>query len=135
MSFNWWILTIPHANYTEYLPPQCDYIRGQLELGDTGYLHWQLVCHTIKKIREPALVKIFGPYHVEPTRSAEALNYVWKEQTRVAGTSFELGRRPMQRNSDKDWETVRNFAKCGQLDEIPPDIYVRCYNQVSIIFI
>lgn len=29
----YWMLTIPHAEFTPYLPPNCAYIRGQLELG------------------------------------------------------------------------------------------------------
>jgi len=79
------------------------------------------------------VVKTFGPVHVEPTRSSAALEYVWKEDTRVDGTQFELGSRPLKRNSDKDWEVIRESAKRGELDAIPADVFVRCYSQLKRI--
>lgn len=133
MSFNWWILTIPHACFTPFLPEGIQYIKGQLEVGESGYLHWQFVIRTKKKIRESAVVRIFGPYHCEATRSSAALDYVWKEDTKVIGTEFELGSIPFKRSSPPDWERVRQLARIGHLDEIPPDIYVRCYNQLRRI--
>lgn len=33
----------------------------------------------------------------------------------------------MQRNSKASWEEIREKAKQGKLDEIPADVYVRCY--------
>lgn len=46
---------------------------------------------------------------------------------------FELGSLPFKRNSATDWESIRTNAKQGKLDEIPPDVYVRCYNQLRRI--
>ena len=79
---SWWILTIPHAEFTPFLPANVDYIRGQLELAESGFLHWQIVVHTPRKSRLGALRAIFGQVHCEPTRSEAALEYVWKESTR-----------------------------------------------------
>lgn len=134
MSNNWFILTIPHALFTPYLPPSIGYIRGQLELGESGFLHWQVVCWSRRKVRPTALKKIFGSsVHIEPTRSSAAIEYVWKELTRIGGTQFELGERPISRSSDRDWCAIRELAKGGRLEDIPPDIYVRCYNQLRRI--
>lgn len=133
MSFNFWILTIPHASYTPYLPPQCTYIKGQLELSDSGFLHWQLVARFEKKVRLPRVRFVFGEFHAEPTRSANALDYVWKEDTRVLGTQFEIGSIPIKRSCHKDWDAIRGSAKRGDFESIPSDIFVRCYNQLRRI--
>lgn len=50
MSNNWFILTIPHADFLPYLPPGFDFIRGQLEEGEGGFVHWQVVIHSYKKV-------------------------------------------------------------------------------------
>lgn len=34
----------------------------------------------------------------------------------------------MKRNSETDWEKVKENAKLGKLDEVPADVYIRCYN-------
>jgi len=129
----WWILTIRHADFLPYLPQGVVYIRGQLERGDGGFLHWQLVANFRKPARLAAVRTLFGDHHAEPTRSTAALEYVWKEDTRVDGTQFELGAQPVNRSCSTDWDTVRSSAKRGNLDEIPADIYVRCYGNLKRI--
>ena len=131
----YWILTIKHADFTPYLPAGISYIKGQLERGgDTGYLHWQVLVHSSRKLRLGGLKAIFGnTIHAEPTRSSAANDYVWKEDTRVDNTQFELGTLPTNRGNDKDWEAIREAAKSGRLDDIPADIYVRNYNALQRI--
>lgn len=130
----YWILTIPHASFTPYLPPGCDYIKGQLELGEQGsYLHWQILVHFSKKLRLRGIRDIFGAWHAEPTRSEAASDYVWKEDTRIAGTQFEIGRLPTKRGDKKDWDAIKSSAQHGMLDDIPADIYVRNYNSLKRI--
>ena len=70
----YWILTIKHADFTPYLPAGISYIKGQLERGgDTGYLHWQVLVHSSRKLRLGGLKAIFGnTIHAEPTRSSAA---------------------------------------------------------------
>jgi len=46
---------------------------------------------------------------------------------------FELGQLPFRRSNNTDWESIRINAKCGQLDDIPPDIYCRMYNNLRKI--
>lgn len=130
----YWILTIPHACFLPYLPPTCKYIKGQLECGESGYLHWQLVVAFKTKCRLAAVKATFGEQcHAEPTKSDAANDYVHKEDTRVAGTQFELGKCPVKRGDPKDWEAIATAAREGRLDNIPSDVYVRNYNQLKRI--
>lgn len=129
-----WLLTIPHADFLPYLPPTCIWIRGQLERGATGYLHWQLVVGFKSQQRLAALKRIFGDTaHCEPTRSEAADEYVWKEDTRVADTQFELGTKPMRRNQATDWQAVKDLAKAGRMDDVPPSVFVQHYRTLRTI--
>lgn len=130
----YWILTIPHADFLPFLPQQCNYIRGQLELAQSGFLHWQIIIILKQQSRLAAVKAIFGQTtHAEPTRSSAAEQYVWKDDTAVPNTKFELGTKPVQRGTSKDWEAIRESAKCGRLDDIPADVYVRNYNSLKRI--
>jgi len=119
-QFRYFLLTIPHHDFTPYLPPGVAFIRGQLESGEQGgYLHWQLLAIFKRKLTVTAVKAVFGNNaHIEPSRSQAADAYVWKEETRVAGTQFELGERPLRRNVQADWDSVRDAAKRGALDGI-----------------
>jgi len=129
----WYILTIRHADFTPFLPQGVVFIRGQLERGAGGFLHWQIVANFRQPARLAAVRAIFGNHHAEATRSAAALDYVWKEDTRIPGTQFELGERPLNRASSADWDAVRTSARNNQLDAIPADIYVRNYSNLKRI--
>lgn len=86
--------------------------------------------HFRRKVRLRGVREVFGPYHAEPTRSAAAREYVQKEDTRIAGTQFELGSLPMRRSERTDWDAVKASAQSGRLDSIPSDVFIRCYNQL-----
>lgn len=133
----YWILTIPENLFTPYLPPGCTFIMGQLEKGEgTGYLHWQVLVALKDSSRLAAVKKIFGEgIHAEPTRSDAADKYVHKEETRVEGTQFKLGDKPIKRGSSTDWKKVVEYAKAGQLDKIPEDIFVRNYSTLKKIWV
>ena len=129
-----WIGTIPHADYTPYLPPGIVYTKGQLELGDGGYLHWQIVIAATPKISRPGLSRIYGPTaHWELTRSSAALAYVGKELTRVAGTQFELGECPITRRVRSDWDAIWNAARSGDILAIPASIRIQSYRTLRTI--
>lgn len=125
----YWLLTIPHHSYTPFLPEGVQYIKGQLESGgESGYLHWQVLVSFPKKVTLAKLKSYFGTtVHAEPSRSDAANEYVWKEETRVAGTQFELGQLAFQRNSETDWAKVLESAKAGRIEEAPPDVLIRHY--------
>lgn len=98
------------------------------------YLHWQVLVIFKKKIRLAGVKRVFGDYaHCEPSRSAAADEYVWKDDTSVEGTRFELGSKPTQRGSSVDWDAIRASAKRSALDEIPGDVYVRYYGNLKRI--
>lgn len=136
-----WIGTIPHSDEydlnskLEQSTNMVAYARGQRELGArTEYEHWQVIIHLKKPQRLSAIKKIFGNNsHWEPTRSEAAEDYVWKDDTAVIGTRFEWGRKPINRNSSKDWDQVVSDARAGRLDQIPSDILVRCYGNLRRI--
>jgi len=131
----YWMLTIPHEDFTPYLPNSIAYIRGQSEIGNsTEYQHWQVYVHFKRTTRLAGVKKIFGTrVHAEPTRSEAAEQYVWKEDTRVEGTQFELGKKPIKRNCEQDWDQIRRAAEKDDMESIPSDIYIRCYSNLKRI--
>lgn len=131
----YWLLTIPHADFLPFKHEPVAYIRGQLERGHgTDYCHWQLLAIFKRKCRLAAVKKIFGPSaHAELSRSSAATDYVWKDDTRVDGTQFELGNLPFRRNDPICWERVRASAREGRLDDVDAGIYVQHYNSLKRI--
>lgn len=133
----YYMLTIPEADYSfpTTLKDGMLYMKGQLEQGEGGFRHWQMVVVTKGKCRAGAVKRKFGSTcHVEMTRSAAANEYVHKDDSCVdVNTRFELGRLPLQRNKEKDWEQIKASAKRGALDEIPADVYVRSYKTLKAI--
>lgn len=135
----YWLLTIPEDGFNkatfDLSRTGVGYLKGQLEEAPTtGYRHWQLVAHFPKKIRLNGVKRIFGDRcHAEPSRSDAADAYVWKEETRVAGTQFELGSRSVVRGRSVDWQRVLDSAKAGSIQDIPPDILVRNYSAIKRI--
>ena len=132
-QYRYWILTIPHHNFLPFLPSDITFIKGQLERSHgTEYLHWQLLAHSKRKLTMSSFKTLFGPTaHVEPTRSKAAESYVWKEDTRVPNTQFQLGELPFKRNSDTDWGNVVELAKANRLNDLPADVLVRYYGNLK----
>lgn len=134
-QFRYWMLTLPQHEYTPFLHASVAYVRGQLESGGTtGYLHWQLLVIFERKKTLAAVKSVFGnSCHCEPSRSSAADAYVWKEDTRVEGTQFELGSRPHRRNNKLDWERVWEAARAGSIEEIPASVRVQNYRTLRTI--
>lgn len=128
-----WMLTIPQQNFTPYLPPGCAYCKGQMEQGEGGYLHWQILVALSKKGSLQTVRRMFGTAHAELTRSERAGEYVWKEETRVEGTQFELGCKPIRLNSSTDWDQVWTAAVAGEIDTIPSGVRIRNYFAIRAI--
>lgn len=135
-----WLLTIPCPNtlcegFEE--GKLCDglaWVKGQKERGSqTGYEHYQLVAAFTKKVSLSGVVGMFGRgTHGELSRSEAANEYVGKEETRI-GTTFELGAKPIRRNSKTDWDSVWTAAKSGDLDAIPANVRVVSYHALRAI--
>lgn len=130
-----YLLTIPQHLFVPWLPPSVAFIRGQLESGEeTGYLHWQLYCCFKSKQSLRGVRETFGhEMHAELTRSKAARDYVFKEQTRITGTQFELGTLPVRRNESADWDVIKQSAKSGDFDAIPGDVFIRYYHGLRAI--
>jgi len=133
----YFLLTIPQNAFTPYLPSNVQYIKGQLEQGSqTEYLHWQVMVAFPKKVTVSKVKEVFGDScHVEVSRSAAANDYVWKEDTRVEGTQFQLGHLAMKRNCPADWDLVRTNAEQGNFKDIPSDIYIRNFSNLKRIHV
>ncbi len=131
----YWAATIPLpcAGFPlSSLPDGVVWCRGQHERSDAGYEHVQAVFAWSKKVRLGTTRRLF-PGHWEPTRSAAINDYVWKEDTRIAGTQFEFGAKPIRINSKVDWESVWDAAIRGDLSKIPPRIRVVSYRTLRAI--
>lgn len=138
----WWMVSGPVSKLNEVtLKDGIKYIKGQQEIGKNGternpdgYHHWQLVVCLSSKQRLTGIKKLFPKeFHLEPTRSAAALDYVFKEDTRVEGTQIELGTPPFKRNSRVDWAQQKQLAIEGKLDEIEPQIFINNYRTLKQI--
>lgn len=55
-----------------------------------------------------------------------------KEETRD-GEPFEFGQRSFNRNSATDWQRIKELAKEGKYDLVPPDVYIRYYRTLKCI--
>lgn len=124
---SYWLLTIRENDFDPYTPaPEgIHYVKGQQERGsENGFVHWQLFLGT-KKMSVRQLKQIYPTAHIELSKSKAAEEYVWKEDTRIPGTQFEKGQKPLKRNSKADWSKVKQLAVSGNLEEIPDDIFVR----------
>lgn len=131
----YWIGTIPKSSgwtVPSSLPDACNWIRGQEELGEGGFEHFQVFVGFRRDVRLRTVRDMF-PGHWEPSRSKAAEDYVWKEATRIPESQFELGSKPFKRNSATDWDAVRSAAVSGKLEDIPSDVYVRHYSALRRI--
>ena len=132
----YWLLTIPFPMFTPWLPPSCNFIRGQLETGSggTNYLHWQVLVSVCKKASLAQIKTIFGDgIHAEISRTDATTAYVWKEETRVEGTQFQLGALPFKRNDPRDWDEIWDLAAKGDLLRIPSSVRVLHYRTLRAI--
>lgn len=84
----YWILTIPGRSWSppKELPSTVVWLKGQKEIGEGGFEHWQVVVGFARKTRLRGVKDVFGrEAHAELTRSAAAEEYVHKFETRVDG--------------------------------------------------
>lgn len=132
----YWIATISAQNnvYVPSLVNGITAIRGQLELGTNGLLHWQVAIYTSSRLTFAQLKRLLPVgVHVEAARDGRAVfDYVHKDDTCVdTEYRFDFGRLPLQRATPADWDMVRDNARAGRLDDIPADILVRYYGNIK----
>lgn len=134
MASRFWIGTLFGWHVPEALESGtlCNWMRGQEEIcPTTERSHHQVVFGFQRPVRLAHVKRHFGEHHFEATRSAAADEYVWKEETRVEGTQFELGAKSFRRNVATDWEAIKRGAMAGDLSQVPADIFVRHYCESS----
>jgi len=88
---------------------------------------------TTQQVRGSHIRALLGYHHFELSRSAAADDYVWKEETSVAGTRFQLGKKPLKKNSKRDWDSIRELAKSGDIESIDAGTYVCHYRTLKAI--
>lgn len=131
----YWLLTLHNEHWgpPRELPSTWQWCRGQMEIGaQTGARHWQIFI-AYKKPQRLSMVKgDFGrSVHAEPSRSEAAEQYVFKEETRVEGTQFELGHKAFKRNSAVDWKEIKDIAITDGVERLLeeyPEIAIRYYS-------
>lgn len=132
----YWIITSPKQQTPHprtFLGEDIYWIKGQEEVGASGYEHYQWVCHT-KRMTLKKLKGLIGEKsHIEATQSKAAEEYVWKEDTRVEGTQFEEG---SKKNAKRkiDWDDVREKAITGQIEDIDSHAYISHYRTFKMIY-
>lgn len=131
----YWLITAKSHLFIPHLPRGVIYAKGQLERGnETGFEHWQMLFCYEKKVRLATVKSYFiENVHAELSNSSAANDYVWKEDTRVENTQFELGKTPFKRNCKTDWEDVWKNAKEGNIEAIPANVRVQSYTALKRI--
>lgn len=127
------MLTIPRAEWSPpiQLEPAFSWIKGQAEIGEGGFEHWQvIVAFKEKKSLVGCKACFTSQTHCELSRSEAAGEYVWKDETAVAGTRFEFGAKPFRRASRTDWEDVWVLAVQGDFAAIPASVRVQSYGNL-----
>lgn len=96
----YWLGTASEDLWSPYspLPENVSYACGQKEIGASGFRHWQLYLVLVRKQRRSWLSRLYPGIHWEATRSSAAESYCLKEATRIEGTQFTLGSKPLARN-------------------------------------
>ncbi|QGH73070.1 MAG: Rep protein [CRESS virus sp. ctjUS5] len=133
----YFLLTIPFEDFTPFLHPDVEHIKGQLEKGNnTNYLHWQVAVALKRKGSLLVMKHLFGDRaHIEFSRSAAIDEYVFKDDTAIENTRFEFGKKTLKRASGKDWDLIRGLAESGDFKSIPSDVYIRSYSSLKKIFV
>lgn len=132
----YFLLTIPVVHLPEQptIKDSLVYLKGQQEIGAGGLHHWQILAVFSRQTTLNQCKSFFCPQaHVELSRSSAANDYVWKDDTSVQGTRFELGALPLSRARKADWDSIYDSAKTGDTDSIPKDILIRHYSAIKRI--
>lgn len=97
------------------IPHILDYTKGQVEKAPTtGKLHWQLIAYSRNTISWSAVQKKYPGHHLESVRYVQDANdYVWKDDTRVAGP-FEWGDPPQQGQRNDIRGAIDTWVKLGK---------------------
>lgn len=148
MTFRYWICTLNNPekfamSEDKSVDPEmllqsiayemnADYAIGQLEKGDKAEtLHLQFMLYFASAIRGTAFGDL--PFFHQGVRNAKSvINYVTKEETRVAGP-WETGICPISMKKGPNWEEILKNAEEDKFTEIPAEIQIKYHFQLQSI--
>lgn len=109
------------------------YVCGQLEVNTSGVNHIQAFAN-YSNTKKLGGITVYDKFmHCDIVRvNNGAHDYCMKDDTRVEGP-WEFGVKPIQRNNKKDWESIWEKAKIGDIESIPKDILVKHYLSIKHI--
>ena len=135
----YWFITVG-AEYFKPVQAMCPrrdltFMKGQREIGEnTGFDHWHFSVGFSKEKTMAQVKEYFcKEARCELSRSDAVDEYVWKENTRVEGTNFCWGRKPLKMNSKTDWNATFESAANGDFDSIDKGVLIRNYNSLKRI--
>lgn len=112
----------------------CVWIKGQKEETENGYMHWQFVASFSRKVRRKHVTDLWPGVHAELTISQSGSEaYVFKEDTKVGGSEFEVGTKTFNPSVAVDWDSIWDLAKSGRIEEIPTQVRIRHYGTLKRI--
>ncbi|ALE29538.1 replication associated protein [Lake Sarah-associated circular molecule 2] len=111
--------------------PLFSYLIIGKEIGEKGTPHLQGYAEFTKKAKYGALAKKYK-MHCEVSRGTqdEAIKYCMKDGDYAEKGTKKLDGASAEKNR---WEQARVSAKEGRLDDVPADIYIRCYRTLKEI--
>lgn len=131
-----WICTLNNPKVTleeVHAATGARYTTGQMEEGKLGTKHLQFFQNFSKKVSLSTYKKANRAIHATVVLKDNGVQaYCNKLETRIEGP-WTYGTKPMDRTSVTDWAEVLAKAKTGRIDEIPPDIQIRCYSSLKRI--
>lgn len=114
----------------------CKYlIYGREVAPTTGTPHLQGAISFPTPRSIPSVIKALPGCHVEPARDIHSLIKYCKKE----GDFIEKGTPPQDPSTAgkaaeiQRWQLARESAKAGLIDQVPPDIYLRCHRAIHAI--
>lgn len=135
-----WCFTINHYDEEDgariqEMTARYRYIVAGKEVGESGTPHIQGYVYLKNAMTMGALSRLLPRAHLEMARGTpqQAADYCKKD-----GDYWEDGELPASQSEKGEaekarWEDARTKAKAGDMDAIPADIYIRCYNSLLAI--
>lgn len=115
---------------------ECRYIAYSKEVGSNGTPHLQGYISFANAKTKLAVIALLPGCHISVMAGSIGQNEAYCSK---AGSLVERGDKPIS-NDNKGraeklrWQRARDLAKCGDLESIDADIYIRCYNTLKNIF-
>lgn len=135
-----WCITAKAPKGRDYfasLPHDITYIIGQQEIGEGGFIHWQIFVQFGHRVRLQQVKDAIGDdtAHCEPRRGTprQAADYCRKPETGILGTQFEIGDRREGKVNHMDdlYNAIREGATERDLAEAHFGAWARAHNACS----